>query len=572
MARSAQDYWGGSGPSSGPGGSSGSVGQGGLGGSAGSGGRSAGGGNASGHSSSGRGSDPRGGYDDPYGGFSPNSSVGSGGGSRGGTNDGGNSASSSSGSRGGGVGRSDAGAAPSAPSGSRGGSGSDTRSGDNYGGSPNVNGAGGAPSIGGGQVGDGLGSRSSRGLGVGLNQDARTGQIGRGLGSRSQGYQQAAGSMLSVGIGSLDGRGSRNISTGRNWFDDRMAEVSFGRSLASTGQLDRDLETDVAFGRRSIDDAVAEQTARDSQPNSQATDAQMRAGYTEAAKSGMTHARSEGRNVVRVPANSRRIVSGVSNRGSRESLEDDLAAQRDMARSLATTGQRTGFDRSRFGLTVEQVPPSTPLEMYASLRSVPAEGINVLEETAPALPSTAPPSTAKRAPDQPLAYTSEEEVTELDPIVVRTGGSAPADVPVPEITGSYGPGDPWSGMREANRGLGLGGQIVAGAIDTGLGLIPGVGVVALATRLASGKTIGQALVEGAHAEIDEWVSENQLEGSDLEPYQLPELYSSAPPEPEADANTPALSYDPEDPGRFARIYLSGQSNPSPSVRWGRPAL
>lgn len=191
------------------------------------------------------------------------------------------------------------------------------------------------------------------------------------------------------------------------------------------------------------------------------------------------------------------------------------------------------------------------------------------------------------------------EETYLEPAATAPPTNAPTprqrgdttirDVPLPDQYGDYprdkdpwagarerdigfadGPvGDPWDGLREVTeaqptneveqRLKSIGGRLISGTIDTGLAMIPGVGIVNLATKMVSGLTIGEAIASGAFDEVEDWA--NQLEGSDSD--------SIISPERNTERGDPADA--PDTVEDFVQTYLGGQSNPTPALRWGRRA-
>lgn len=135
--------------------------------------------------------------------------------------------------------------------------------------------------------------------------------------------------------------------------------------------------------------------------------------------------------------------------------------------------------------------------------------------------------------------------------------------------GDYGPGDPWRGLREVadqqpasvaeQRLKSIGGRLLSGTIDSGLALLPGVGLVNLASKLATGRTIGQHIVAGEMDVIESWA--NSLKGEGTSP-AFGEATSNV-----VSGDDPGEDADVDD---FVATYLTtGQSNPSPAVRWGR---
>ncbi len=122
-------------------------------------------------------------------------------------------------------------------------------------------------------------------------------------------------------------------------------------------------------------------------------------------------------------------------------------------------------------------------------------------------------------------------------------------------------GDPWGDLRDAMAESGIEGlpfKPVAAAVDAALSFIPGIGWVNLGAKLVTGETIGEYVARnGIKTEIT-FPSVGEP-GSD----EAPPLYRSE------TANENAESGPDEE--HFERIYLNGNSNPSPAVKWGRRA-
>lgn len=207
------------------------------------------------------------------------------------------------------------------------------------------------------------------------------------------------------------------------------------------------------------------------------------------------------------------------------------------------------------GVDLEDRPGS----VYTGANEGPAEDTFERDYLQPAQPTTtaAPPNT-------PMPV-QQEDTTVRD--VVPADWNRPERDPWEGLRVAEGndgqPQDPWQGLRgqqvEAVRSLG--GRLLAGTIDTGLALIPSFGIVNLGVRLTSGKTLGEHLVDGDLDTVEDW--QNQISGSDTSDVAIS---ASPSPDPELDEEA---DDDPVDD--FAANYLGGQSNPSPSLRWGRRA-